>query len=223
MASSYYLPQGLLTFKSWNTNFQTKISATPTVYGLTAGEATDHGNLTDDFDGALIISNTPSTRTPVSVAATNTAFELVRASAQFLVQKYQASGLATEVLSSDINVTFRDEVKTPITAPTAVPDISIERIDPQLITLRIKQLGAIGNALPLGSIGYEVYGAIGLTNPPNSPSAMVFVVNGSRRFISIPFDTMDIGKNVSFAIRYRTAKNLTGPWSSIITCTVSAG
>lgn len=223
MASTYYLPQTLFGFQSWNNNFATQISASPAAYGLTVGDASAHSALTSQFNDDLLNSTTPETRTPVSVATTQIAFEQCRESAQGLVQKYQAAGAPDALKSAILNVTFRDDTKTPILAPTAVPDLAIQKIEPQRVILRIKVAGVIGNALPLGSIGYEVWMAVGLTNPPNSPTAMLFAKNGSRRFATIEFATADIGKNVSFAVRYRTAKNLTGPWSSIITCTVSAG
>lgn len=223
MASAYYLPQTLSGFNTWATNFETLISAAPTDFGLTAGDASAFNTLFASFNSALSVSTTPSTRTPVTVAATQTALEACRAKAQQLVQKYQASGLATPTKSAELGVTNRDTTKTPIPAPTAIPDLGIEKIEPQSVTLRIKELGALLNALPVNCVGYEVYMAVGLTNPPNSPTDMTFVQNGSRRFTTITFAPGDIGKNVSFAVRYRTAKNLTGPWSSIITCTVSAG
>lgn len=223
MASSYFLPQTLQGFLTWATNFDAVISATPTAYGLSAGDATAFNALYNQFAADLAASTTPATRTPVSVAVTQISFTDARAKAQQLVQKYQASGLADASKSATLGVTDRDGTKTPIAAPTAIPDLGIEKIEPQSVTLRIKELGALLNALPVNCVGYEVWASVGLTNPPNSPTGMTFVKNGSRRFTSLNFLTGDIGKNVSFAVRYRTAKNLVGPWSSIITCTVSAG
>lgn len=223
MASSYYLPQGLVAFKDWCVNFEGIVSTDFALYGLTSTDASDFAGLLATYTANLTASTTPVTRTPVSIAATRTTYDQMRALAQSLVQKYQASGTTSPAKSTNIAVTVRDDTKTPIPAPTAIPDLGIEKIEPQTVTLRIKELGVILNALPVGCVGYEVYGSVGLTNPPNSPSAMSFMANGSRRFITIPFETADIGKNVSFAVRYRTAKNLVGPWSSIITCTVSAG
>lgn len=223
MASTYYLPQTLLGFKTWNDNFNTQISAAPAAYGLSVSDANGHAGLTSQFNDDLASSTIPAQRTPVTVAFTQVAFNQCRANAQFLVQKYQASGTADATKSATLGVTFRDTSKTPILAPTSIPDLAIQKIEPQRVTLRIKEAGVLGNAIPLGSIGYEVWMAVGLVNPPNSPTAMTFEQNGSRRFTTIEFSTADIGKNVSFAVRYRTARNLTGPWSSIITCTVSAG
>jgi hypothetical protein len=223
MASTYYMPQSLNAFETWAVTFNNEVTTAPTTYGLTVGDAAACVAALTAFQTAKAISDVPATRTPVTVATTRTEFNNCRRVIQGLVQKYQASGLATPTLSATLGVTDRDTTKTPIPAPTAIPDLGIEKIEPQSVTLRIKELGVLGNALPLNCIGYEVYMSVGLTNPPNSPTDMTFVQNGSRRFTSINFDAADIGKNVSFAVRYRTAKNLVGPWSSIITCTVSAG
>lgn len=223
MSQPYFLPLSLTGFSVWSANFSAEITGTPTIYGLVAGDATAYATLNSTFQAALMDSTTPATRSPVSVAATQTAFAAARAKAQDLVQKSQASGLLTPTLAAQIAVTFRDTTKTPIAAPTAIPVLAVEEVTPLATKMRIKELGSLSNALPAGCVGYEVGISVAPVTPPLDPSALTLVGSGTRRFYTHSFDGGDVGKAAYFAIRYVTARQLKGPWSNIITTTVVGG
>lgn len=220
MASPYYLPAGLLPFQDWNNNFDTLISTNPTRYGLTAPLAAGHASLTGNFNNALAVSTAPSTRTPVTVAATNIAFNAVRVSAQNLVQIAQASGLLTETIAAEIAVTFRDKIKTPIPPPTQIPTLAMESITPFQSVFRIKEAGADNNRIPAGCVGYQVAVAIAPVNPPTSPDELTLIGNGTKRFYTVPYSGLDGGKTTYTAVRYVNARQAVGPWSNIITSTI---
>lgn len=223
MANSYYLPAGQNAFYTWSLNFLSKITATPTAYGLVAGDATAYGTVHTAFETAKGISDTPSTRTPVTIADTQTTMAACRAKAQELVQKAQASGLIGSVEAAELDITFRKTTKTPIATPTAVPDLSVQSNDPLAVKLRVRELGAELSALPPNCVGYQVRRAINLTSPPMSPDQLTLIGTGTRRFFDDTFEAGDVGKQVYYAVRYVTAKQLFGPWSNIVATTIVSG
>lgn len=223
MSSAYYLPASLGAFQTWLSNFYTNANASPTTYGLTAGQMTTLNGLKTTFDTNYAISTDPGQRTPVAVANTQMAFEAVRANVQFLVGVAQASGLIDAGAAALLGITYRDTSKTPIAAPTAVPELAVEQITPLATVMRIKELGSLGNALPLDCVGYEVAMSIAPVTPPMDPAALTIIGQGTRRFFTQSYDGADVGKAAYFAVRYVTAKNLKGPWSNIITTTIVGG
>lgn len=223
MATPYYMPAKLSELRTWALNFASLIISAPATYGLTVPQATLINNAFADFDADYAASTTPGTRTPVTVAQTEVSAANFRAQVQQHLPLIQYAVGSNPATCATLGITFRKTTKTPIPEPTAVPDLAIERIEPLALVIRLKELGAVGNALPNDVTGYEVASKVGLTNPPNSPEDLEIIGTGSRRFYSLSFSSGDIGKQVSLAVRYMTAKGLRGPWSSILTTTVVSG
>lgn len=220
MASTSYMPAALGPFLVWLDNFYNIVSDGPTGYGLTAGQMTTLNTLRGTFSTALTTSTTPSTRTPVTVAATNEAFIAVRANCQALVEQSQASLLPTEEMLVSAGMTVRKTTKSPIVAPTATPSLDIQSSTSLAITLRSKELGALNNAIPTGCVGYQVWCILDPAAPPSTPDNFVLLGQGTRRFYTQNFDGSAVGKQCYYAIRYITARQLVGPWSNIVGSTV---
>ena len=65
---SSYIPTRDADLVGWADNFSTLITASPTTYGLTAGDATTISGLVTAWDAAYALAVNPSTRTPSTVA-----------------------------------------------------------------------------------------------------------------------------------------------------------
>jgi hypothetical protein len=217
------MPARLVDLEVWGNNFQAQCAASPAGVGLTVPQAAEITLAYENFRDALLASTAPNSRTSVTIATTREMEGIFRAKVMEYVPLIQFAVGDVESTMNALGLTFRKTTKTPIAAPTAVPDLSIDRIEPLALVVRLKELGTLGNAMPDGSVGYEVASLVGLENPPNSPEDMPIVGTGSRRFYTLNFVTEDIGKQVSVAMRYVTAKGLRGPWSSILTTTVVSG
>ncbi len=89
--STNFLPQREAELVTWSGNFDTKITATPTAFGLTAGQATTYAGLNAAFVSAYQTANDPLTRSPANIVAKNMAMAALVASARQLagiIQKY---------------------------------------------------------------------------------------------------------------------------------------
>src|SRR4030095_15264680 len=69
--STNFLPSREADLVTWSTNFNTKIVAAPTTYGLTAAQATAYTALHNAWTSAYQTANANSTRTPSSITAKN--------------------------------------------------------------------------------------------------------------------------------------------------------
>jgi len=81
-----YLPARDAELLLWVQNYSAKITATPTAYGLTSGDATLLASLTGDFDTRLSVATTPATRTAVSIQAKNTSRTALKARCRILAR-----------------------------------------------------------------------------------------------------------------------------------------
>lgn len=217
---SSYMPVAYNAFESWGTNFVNLVTSAPTSYGLVAGDVTGLLDSWTEFQANLLASTTPATRTPVTVAATKENYNEIRLTLQQLVKQIQAWTGLTEEKATELGITFRKTTKTPIPTPTETPSLDIERSTSLAITLRSKVLGATNNALPLGSIGYEVYCLLNPTSPPSTPDNFVLLGTATRRFYTQNFDGSAVGKQCYYAVRYVNARQERGPWSNIVGSTV---
>lgn len=217
--SANYMPAGLNAFAAWLSNFETVGAVTPTAIGTVAGDWTALGVLSSAFYNALAVSQAPETRTPVTVAETNTAFLAARAGAQTLAMKIQGYPPLTNGQRASLGLTQISGTRTPIPTPTDQPVAAVNRLLPLEIELRVKSLALDSARLPIGSIGYQVYRKIAETAPVSIDDCDYRGVTG-RRFYNDTFDGADAGKSVFYLLRYVTRTGLTGPTSAMLATTI---
>lgn len=213
------MPAGLNAFSVWLNNFETVGAATPTAFGTVTGDWTALGVISGTFYADLAISQNPATRTPVSVAATNTAFINARAAAQTLAMKIQGYPPLTNAQQASLGLTQTTNTRTPVPTPTDQPVAAVNRLLPLEIELRVKSLALDSARLPVGAIGYQVYRKIAETAPVSIDDCDYRGVTG-RRFYNDNFDGADAGKSVFYLLRYVTRTGLTGPTSAMLATTI---
>ncbi|MCI0363473.1 MAG: hypothetical protein L0219_06290, partial [Phycisphaerales bacterium] len=115
-----YLPSRESELVTWSTNYNTKIVAAPTSYGLVAAQATAYTALHTAFVTAYNTANAPLTRSPVNIEAKNTAKTAlidgpggIRALAAII----QAFPGVTDAQLRELGLTVRDSQPTPIPPP----------------------------------------------------------------------------------------------------------
>lgn len=212
-----YIPAADAAFDAWLTNFSTLLSAAPATYGLTAGDAANVAVVQGNFALSLAAATDPATRTPVTVAQK----DVDRVAAEALVRPLAVQvSLNAAVLPADkvaIGVTVRSTNPTPIPAPITAPELAVQTMVPGLLTLAIKETGAVGKAKPFGATGVELFALTGdaHTALPADCSYVATVTKSPARF---QMDPGDAGKKLTIFARYVTASGpggqaQTGPWS----------
>ncbi len=215
--ASPYIPASDANFDIWSANFSTKLTAAPTTYGLIAGDAVAVAAVVLTWHNAYLAATTPATRTPVTIAAKDNA----RAAAEALIRPY-ATRVSTNPAVTDANkvalgVTVRTTVPTPIPPPTTVPNLSLLAAITGQQTLEYKESGTSNKAKPYGSIGVQLFRAIG-TVFATDPDQAVFVCVATKSPSVQGFNSGDSGKKVTWFARFTTASGpggvaQVGPWS----------
>lgn len=219
-ATPPYLPPRDADFDAWLLNFSTLITASPTTYGLVAGDATIIAAQNTAWHAAYLLAINPSTRTPVTVAAKDVA----RVNATVIVRPYaQRIAVNPAVDNSDkvaVGVNPRGTVPTPIPAPTTWPALVWLGASPGVVQIAYKDssLGATKKK-PFGSTGMELWVGYGTGSPPPlADCSFVSMVTKSPLAIDT---TGNAGKAMSIYARWTTRSGPAGtaqqgPWSPVL-------
>jgi hypothetical protein len=144
-------------------NFSTKISATPTAYGLSASQATAYAALSTAFTAAYTTAITPETRTRGTVAAKNAAKIPLKVMAGDLAKIINATPSVTNQQKIDLGLHVR-AVPTPIPQPAVPPVLEVTNRIGTVVTIRLHD-GTAKRAKPTGVQGARIYSFVGATPP----------------------------------------------------------
>jgi hypothetical protein len=213
-----YIPPKDADFDAWLTNFSALITASPTTYGLTAPIAVIIAGQQTAWNAAYLAATTPTTRTPVTVAAKDAA----RVEAEAVIRPY-AQQVARDpgVANGDktaLGLNLPNNVPVPVPTPTVAPTVNIVMIQPLQLTLDIRSPDTpTSKAKPPGVIGIQVWTNIG-TVPATDPSQCTLNETFTKNPNTLDFAAPDRGKIVTVFARFATrggqgGKSLLGPWS----------
>lgn len=217
-----YIPATDAGLLAWSTNFNTVITADEAAYGLTPGQSAAYGALHTAFESALTAATDPGTRTPVTVAAKDSARTDLVASARQLAQIAQTYPGITPALLAEAGLTVPDPIPTPIPPPASQPVISLVSSTPLTHRLRFRD-SILSNprSKPPGAIGMELYAKIG-TTPPASIADCNYMGLFTRIPVQLSFDGADALKNAYYIARWVNAKGQPGANSATLTVTIAA-
>lgn len=219
-----YIPPRDADYDIWLLNFTTLLTATPTAYGLVAGDATICAAQYTTWHAAFLAATNPGTRTSVTVAAKDVArinsVNVIRPYAQRIAVNPSISNS----LKIGIGVNPRGTVPTPVPPPTTFPIVGLLAATPGVFQLAYKDssLGATKKK-PFGAIGMELWIAYGTSSgQPVSDAGFIGSYTKSPLFVDTTGFT---GKVASIYARWATrsgpgGQTQPGPWSTVLSATV---
>ncbi|HMP07018.1 MAG TPA: hypothetical protein PJ982_11750 [Lacipirellulaceae bacterium] len=222
MAQPDYIPAKDADLDAWALNFSTLITAAPTAYGLVSGQATTFATLRTAFTNSLLLATDPPTRTPVTVAAKDTARALLVTNARQLAAIVQGFPAITPTQLAALGLTVRQTIPTPIPAPVTQPVLSIIGNAGQVVTFNYHDSTTpLARAKPYGVIGVQVQYKLGAT-PPSGWGDGVMAATFGRSPYRVVMPPTAVGQIVHFNARYVTRRGLVGPINSTVTTVVAA-
>jgi hypothetical protein len=209
-----YIPTKDADLLTWAQNFSTLITASPTTYGLIAGDATAIAAAVAPYETAYPIAVNPATRTSVTVGAKDTAkfamLGVLRSYAQII-------GANPAVDSADklaLGLNLHGTPPSPVPVPTTMPLLSVVSATPLLHTLRFAdELTPDKRSKPDGVSGMELYRTIAVS-AASDPDAANYYALVTRQPFTISFDAGDAGKVCTYFARWINRKGERGPWSA---------
>lgn len=212
-----YLPARDVDLQGFAQNFSTKITATPTAYGLVAAQATAFATLSAAFRTAMNALQDPTTKSPPFVAAKNAAKDaLVNGpdGIRPLVALVQAHPSITDQQLIDLRLTVRDASPTPVPPPAFAPEIDI--FPPVVRTVRIRlhnEQTIARKGKPDGAIGATIFSFVGELPPPlDDVAAWKFEMNTGNTIAEIEFpSTVPAGATVWITASWYNRRGEQGP------------
>jgi hypothetical protein len=211
-------PQKDQDLNAWATNFDTKITATPTAFGLVAADATAFHALAADFSTRLETATTPATRTKSAVAAKNTSKLALRAKAQQLVKIISAYPPVTDAQRIDLGLNVKDAVPTPVPPPATKPLLAV---DPDGTLRIVDETMPDRRGKPAGASGAVVYAKIDGPAPLN-PDDAKFAALATRTRVAVPLPAGSNGKTLYVLAQWYNERGELGPVSNVASTTIAA-
>jgi hypothetical protein len=223
-ATTTFLPTRESELVTWSLTFKTLITATPTAYALTAGQATTYGGLHDTFVTKYNLCNADATRSPSNIVAKDDAKIALIANARLLARIVQAAPSVTNQQKSDLGLTVRDVGPTPIPPPSDAPDIDIVAVSGNTVRLRLHEAGQSSKrAKPDGVAGATIFSAVGAV-APTTEEAWTFQGNTTKTLFDVTFPpTIEPGAKVWFTAFWRNNRDESGPASTPVTTNIAGG
>ena len=216
------VPEGNEALQTWANNYSAKITATPTAYGLVAGDATALAALVSDYSTRLASALNPATKTKVTVAAKNTSKAALIARCRQLARIIKANPTVTNAQREELGLHVRDSVPTPVPPPVTHPVVSIDKLGSLQSSLRITdEMTPSSRAKPDGVQGAYLYVKIDGTAPA-TPDDCKFAGTATRNQHVISFPSGSAGKTFYVLAQWVNHKLEAGPVSSVVSSTIAA-
>jgi hypothetical protein len=211
-------PDNDLELDNFSANFDTRITATPTIFGLTAGDATAFHGLAVDFHTKMLAATNPGTRTSSAIALKDTSKQALQAKARQLIKMITAFASVTPAQREDLGLRQLDTIRTPIPAPTTkpvptlTPNGHVSWVDEANLTKRGKPAGCAGALLFCKIDG----------PPPATPDDCRFVAMVTKTNHDIPIPPGSNGKTLYVLLRWVTESGDAGPVSVLASSVIVA-
>lgn len=222
-----YIPASDSGFNTWANNFSALITAAPADYGLTAPDATAISTPVNAYMAAYALVIDPGTRTPTAIADKDAKKAAALAVVRPYAMQINARAATTDEQRSELGITIRKLVPTPVPAPVTAPILGLVSAIPlqALLTYQDPETPT-SKAKPFGVTGVQLFVGVG-TTPAIDPAQCSFSRIVTKSPFRVSFAPADAGKVATVFARYQTRSGVggvsaVGPWSASLTFNVLA-
>lgn len=218
MAIPLFPPSREAQLLAWSNAFFTKITATPTAFGLVAGQATAYGILNTAWANAYAAATDSETNSTAAITAKNVAKEALLngpGGARELVAIVQAFPGTTDEERSELRIRIRDVEPTPVPPPSEAPVLIVDSLLSRVLTLKIRSSeDDESRGKPEGVAGSTILMYVG-AEAPLDPAVWTFVMNTTRTTAVIEFPpSIAPGAKVWLTAFWRNRRDDIGPAST---------
>lgn len=214
MAASY-IPAPDAGFLDWVENFATLLTADPTLYGIDAIAAGIIQGAADAYSAAYALAVNPGTRTPVTVAAKDSARIVAQGTARTYAAQIRLNpGVANED-KIDLGLNLPNNAGSPIPAPSTFPLLTFLQASPGTHQFSFKDSGTPSvKAKPYGALQLELR-AVAAVAAATDPELMLTKQMVTKSPFLVEWGAPDYGKIATYAGRWVTRRGLVSPWSAL--------
>ena len=196
---------------AWSINFNTRITATPVTFGLTAGQATAYTTLHAAFIAAYNAASADGARSKSLVTAKETAKAALLVYARELYGFVQANTTVSDADKNLLGVTVK-AAPTPVPPPSDPPALDIVSVTGRTVRIRLHDsTDASRRGKPVGVNGAAVFSFVGAT-PPSGTSTWKFEGNTGKTLVDVTFpDSVAPGAQVWLCAFWFNQSKQSGP------------
>lgn len=226
--STPYIPPKDADLVNWADNFSTLITATPALYGLTSTDASNIATPVTAYDAAYSTATNPSTRTPSTVAAKNTAKLAMLPILRTYASQIRINPGVADADKVALGLNLPNNAPSPIPAPATVAVLTITKATPLRHELKFRDEVAspTSRAKAPNAIGCEIFVGIS-TIALSDPAACKYYGTAVKVPFYVDYDVSDAGKIATIFGRWSnragSAGNniaLTGPFGTALSQTI---
>lgn len=205
----------------WSLNFSTRISATPTVFDLTATEAAAYAALHTDYTTKLAVADNPGTRTRAAIAAKNTSKAALLARARQFAKVIKASPTVTDAQRIDLGLPVRDGTPTPVPPPASRPLLVVDPFGNVAVR---DEASPTHRRKPTGAIGAVLFAAVLPDGQPapTTPDEARYAGVATRDKFAVPLPEDAGGKFLYVMAQWLNGKGQPGPVSTVAVSRIAA-
>jgi hypothetical protein len=218
-----FIPTREASLVTWMANFGSKITSTPTAFGLTAAQATAFGALNTAFVAAYTTAKDPLTRSPANIQAKKTAKVALIANARLLAGIVQKFPAITNAQRSELGLTVHNS-PSPVPPPAFAPGVDVVSVTLNTVRLRLHDtVNPSRRGKPAGVSGASIFSFVGAV-APTEESGWKFEGNASRTVVDVTFTGATApGAKVWFTAFWFNAKKQSGPASAPVGTNIAGG
>jgi hypothetical protein len=204
-------------------NFASLLATGFASYGITSVQQAAFAALNAALQSAYSAAVSPSTRTPGSVMAKNTAIRNVRANAILLGKIISATPSVTDSQLVGLGLLPRSG-RTPVARPDSAPAIEVLSVRGNTVSLRLREGGdSSRRGKPVGVSGAAVYSFVGAV-PPTDERGWTFEALTSRVKTDVEFpNRVAPGSRVWFTAFWFNQRKQSGPAATPVTTNLQGG
>jgi hypothetical protein len=205
-------------------NFDTKTTAAPTTFGLTAAQCTAFHTYLTALIAARVLTQDPLTRSPANIVAKNIAKANLIANYRLLAGIVQRFPATTNFTRAELGLPLRFPEPSPIPAPDFAPDVDIVSTAGLTVRIRLHNPATPGRrGRPDGVAGANIYTFVGATagGPPADLSDWRFEGHSNRTVVDVAFGPATApGATVWFQAAWYNPRGQAGPASMPVSANV---
>lgn len=221
MASVY--PQKEAELVPWSLNFLTVLSANMAACGASASQITQLTTNRTNFVNAWNVCQVPGTKTKPAVSTKNDLKRILQQNISGLAAVATNQMSMTNSLRQELGLPPRDEVVSPIPAPTDVCVAKILSVNGWTTEVQITTAGSDRRGLPDDVAGINIYSFIGAT-PPSDPLLWTYEGESSRsRFKIAAAPETPVGTKIFYTFCFKSPRFQTGPACAGVPVIVGGG
>ncbi len=221
--SRNFIPSKDADLINWSAGFSSKITATPTAFGLTAPQATAYAALDTAFAGAYATAVDPATRTRGTIAAKDAARIPLVAQARELARIINAFPSITNQQRIDLGLNPREGEMTPVNPPTESPVLEIVSAMGRTLKVKLRSVNSERRGKPEGVDGATLFSFVGEA-PPADISSWKFEGSTTRTLFDVEFPpTVAAGAQVWLTAFWFNPRSQSGPACQPINAYIAGG